>query len=86
MSLYFYFTILMMDYVVNNKIGKNFGLIARDEIKGKNYTIREKITVKMASLGVLYSRNNEKPNQSTFGYVRIEFKDNQLIGEWGVSK
>ncbi|MBG2877024.1 hypothetical protein I4902_13890 [Proteus alimentorum] len=69
---------------MGNNVGKNFGLIERNEIKGKNYTIRETITVKIAPSGTVYTDINRKSTESTFGHAWIEFKG-ESIG-WGMGK
>ena len=69
---------------MGNNVGKDFGLIERNEIKGKNYTIRETITVKIAPSGTVYTDINRKSTESTFGHAWIEFKG-ESIG-WGMGK
>lgn len=67
---------------MDNNVGKDFGLIERNEIIGKNYTIRETITIKIAPSGALYTDINGKSTESTFGHAWIEFKG-ESIG-WGM--
>lgn len=69
---------------MGNNVGKDFGLIERNEIKGKNYTIRETITVKIAPSGTVYTDINRKSTESTFGHAWIEFKG-ESIG-WGMGE
>lgn len=67
---------------MGNNVGKNFGLIERNEIIGKNYTIRETITVKIAPSHTVYTDINNQSTKSKFGHAWIEFKG-ESIG-WGM--
>lgn len=69
---------------MSDNVGKNFGLIERNEIKGKNYTIRETITIKIAPSHTIYTDINNQSTKSKFGHAWIEFKG-ESIG-WGMGE
>ncbi|MBD2792578.1 hypothetical protein [Xenorhabdus szentirmaii] len=66
---------------MNNKIGKNFGLIERNDFKGEGYVIKYTLKINIAPSGTTYTNINGDQSKSAFGHVWVEF-NGESIG-WG---